>query len=119
MALTSPAKPTATFDVDGEQHSFVLEHAIRSDFALVRAWRGDRHGNLVFRKAARNFNPLAAMSARVAIAEVEHLVEPGELDPDQVHLPGVYISRVVALTPGQAADKRIEKRTLRSVEGTA
>jgi 3-oxoacid CoA-transferase subunit A len=100
--------------VDGVERTFVLEQAIRADFALVRAWKGDRHGNLVFRQAARNFNPLAAMSGKVTIAEVEHLVEPGELDPDGVHLPGVYVQRVVALTPEQAADKRIEKRTVRS-----
>lgn len=113
VVLPSPAKPTAQFEVDGEQRTFVLEHAIRADFGLVRAWRGDRHGNLVFRQAARNFNPLAAMSGRVTIAEVEQLVEPGELDADAVHLPGVYVHRVVPLTPEQAADKRIEKRTVR------
>ena len=79
----------------------------------MRAWKGDRHGNLVFRDSARNFNPLAAMCGRVTVAEVEHLVEPGELDPDEVHLPGVFVQRVVALTPEQAADKRIEKRTVR------
>jgi 3-oxoacid CoA-transferase subunit A len=83
-----------------------------ADFGLVRAWKGDRHGNLVFRKAARNFNPLAAMCGRVTIAEVEELVEPGELDPNEIHTPGVYVQRVVALTPEQAADKRIEKRTV-------
>ena len=80
----------------------------------MRAWKGDRHGNLVFRESARNFNPLAAMAGRVTIAEVEELVEPGELDPDDVHLPGVFVQRVVALTPEQAADKRIEKRTVRA-----
>ena len=87
--------------------------AIVCDFGLVRAWKGDRHGNLVYRQSARNFNPLAAMSGRVTIAEVEHLVEPGELDPDSVHTPGVFVQRVVPLTPEQAADKRIEKRTVR------
>ena len=80
----------------------------------MRAWKGDRHGNLVFRRSARNFNPLAAMSGRITIAEVEHLVEPGELDPDSVHTPGVFVQRVVALTPEQAADKKIEKRTVRA-----
>lgn len=79
----------------------------------MRAARGDRHGNLVFNKAARNFNPLAAMAGRIAVAEVEELVEPGELDPDQVHLPGVFVQRVVALTPRQAAAKGIERRTVR------
>jgi 3-oxoacid CoA-transferase subunit A len=79
----------------------------------VRAWKGDRHGNLVYRQSSRNFNPLAAMCGRVTIAEVEELVEPGELDPNDVHTPGVYVQRVVALTPEQAADKRIEKTTTR------
>ena len=82
---------------------------IVADFGLVRAWKGDRHGNLVYRDSARNFNPLAAMCGRVTIAEVEELVEPGELDPNDVHTPGVYVQRVVALTPEQATDKRIER----------
>ena len=92
----------------------MLEEAIVCDFALVRAWKGDRHGNLVFNKSSRNFNPLAAMAGRVTIAEVEQLVEPGELDPDQIHTPGVFVHRVLPLTPEQAADKRIEKRTVRA-----
>jgi len=112
VAVASPPKPTREFTVDGEPRTYVLEEAIRTDFALVRAFRGDRHGNLVFRQAARNFNPLAAMAGRVTVAEVEELVEPGELDPDAVHLPGVFVHRVVPLTPEQAADKRIEKRTV-------
>ncbi|MFJ3906378.1 CoA transferase subunit A [Streptomyces sp. NPDC090025] len=109
VALASPPKEVRAFD--GVAH--VLEHAIRTDFALVRAARGDRHGNLVFHAAARNFNPLAAMAGRIAIAEVEELVEPGALGPDEVHLPGVFVQRVVALTPEQAADKAIEKRITR------
>ena len=109
VVIASPPKPTSEFD--GVE--YVLERAIVADFGLVRAWKGDRHGNLVFKDAARNFNPLAAMCGRVTIAEVEHLLEPGELAPDQVHCPGVYVQRVVALTPEQAADKRIEKRTVR------
>ena len=92
---------------------YVLEEAIVADFGLVRAWMGDRHGNLVYRESARNFNPLAAMCGRVTIAEVEHLVDPGEIKPEDVHTPGVYVQRVVALTPEQAADKKIEKRTVR------
>jgi len=84
-----------------------------ADFGLVRAWKGDRHGNLVYRDSARNFNPLAAMCGRTTVAEVEHLVEPGELDPNGVHTPGVFVQRVVPLTPEQAADKQIEKRTVR------
>jgi len=113
VEVASPAKEVRTFTVNGVEHDFVLEEAIVCDFGLVRAWKGDRHGNLVYNKSARNFNPLAAMSGRVTIAEVEELVEPGELDPDSIHTPGVFVQRVVALTPEQAADKRIEKRTLR------
>ena len=92
-----------------------MEEAIVADFGLVRAWTGDRHGNLVYRESAQNFNPLAAMCGRVTVAEVEELVEPGELDPDLVHTPGVFVQRVVPLTPEQAAEKRIEKRTVRTV----
>lgn len=110
VALASPPKETREYG--GRTH--VLERGITADFALVRAWRGDRHGNLVFRHAAANFNPLAAMAGRITIAEVEELVEPGDLDPDHVHLPGVFVQRVVPLTPAQAADKQIEKRTVRS-----
>ncbi|MER6222864.1 CoA transferase subunit A [Streptomyces sp900105755] len=110
VALASPAKEVREFD--GTE--YVLEHGIRTDFALVRAARGDRHGNLVFSKSARNFNPLAAMAGKVTVAEVEELVEPGEIDPDAVHLPGIFVQRVVALTPEQAADKKIEQRTVSS-----
>ena len=92
----------------------MLETALTADLGLVRAWQGDRHGNLVYRDAARNFNPLAAMCGQVTIAEVEHLVEPGEIDPNHVHTPGLFVQRVVALTPEQAAEKRIEKRTVRA-----
>ncbi|WAL99090.1 CoA transferase subunit A [Streptomyces sp. Je 1-369] len=109
VALASPAKEVREFDGT----PYVLEHAIRTDFALVRAAKGDRHGNLVFRRSARNFNPLAAMAGRVTVAEVEELVEPGGIDPDAVHLPGIFVHRVVPLTPEQAAEKRIEKRTVR------
>lgn len=118
VVKSSPPKQTQVFETagpDGEvvPKEFVLEHAIVADFGLVRAWKGDRHGNLVYRDSARNFNPLAAMCGRVTIAEVEHLVEPGEIDPNEVHTPGVFVQRVVELTPEQAADKRIEKRTTR------
>lgn len=109
IAIASPPKPTQEF----EGVEFVLERAIRADFGLVRAWKGDRHGNLVYKDAARNFNPLAAMCATVTIAEVEHLLEPGELDPNEIHTPGAYVHLVLALTPTQAADKRIEKVTVR------
>jgi 3-oxoacid CoA-transferase len=91
----------------------VLEEAITCQYALVRAWKGDRHGNLVFHNSARNFNTLAATAGQVTIAEVEELVEPGEIDPNDVHLPGIYVHRVLALTSDQANDKRIEKRTTR------
>jgi 3-oxoacid CoA-transferase A subunit len=112
VAVGSPSKPTSTF----EGRTFLLERALSADFAIVRAWKGDRHGNLLFRKAARNFNPVCAMAGRVAIAEVEELVEPGDLDPDSVHLPGVYIHRVLPLTASQAADKGIERLTIRTDE---
>ncbi|WP_329039093.1 CoA transferase subunit A [Streptomyces sp. NBC_01725] len=108
VALASPPKEVREFDGT----DYVLEHGIRTDFALVRAARGDRHGNLVFNKSSRNFNPLAAMAGKVTIAEVEELVEPGELDPDAVHLPGIFVQRVVPLTPEQAGEKRIERRTI-------
>ncbi|NUP45797.1 MAG: CoA transferase subunit A [Catenulispora sp.] len=107
VAVASPPKETREFD-GGE---YVLERSIVADFGLVRARRADRHGNLVFTKSARNFNPLAAMSGRVGIAEVEELVDA--LSPDEVHLPGVFVHRVVVLSAEEAADKRIEKRTVR------
>jgi 3-oxoacid CoA-transferase subunit A len=109
VTVSSPAKETREF----AGREYVLEEAIIADFGLVRAWKGDRHGNLVYRDSARNFNPLAAMCGRVTIAEVEELVEPGALNPNDVHTPGVFVQRVVPLTTEQAADKRIEKRTTR------
>ena len=91
--------------------SYLLEHGLTADFALVKAWRGDRMGNLVYRKTARNFNPMMATAARITIAEVEELVEPGQIDPDHVMTPGVYVKRIVK---GQRYEKRIERRTLRT-----
>ena len=88
----------------------MLEEGIVCDFALVRAAKGDTHGNLVFHESARNFNPLCAMSGRITIAEVEELVQPGELDPDLVHVPGIFVQRVVPVGLGE---KRIERRTIR------
>jgi 3-oxoacid CoA-transferase subunit A len=114
VVRSSPQKPLLVFHTKDGALEFVMEEAIVADFGLVRAWKGDRHGNLVYRDSARNFNPLAAICGRVTVAEVEELVEPGELDPNQVHTPGVYVQRVVVLTPDQAADKRIEKRTVRT-----
>ncbi|MFE4757918.1 CoA transferase subunit A [Streptomyces mirabilis] len=113
VEVASPPKETRCFDSAQGRKEFLLEQAATADFALVRAWKGDRHGNLVYRQSSRNFNPLAAMCARVTIAEVEELVELGELDADQIHTPGVFVHRVVALTPAQAAEKRIERRTVR------
>ncbi len=88
---------------------FILEKAIVSDFAIVKAWKGDTMGNLIFRKTARNFNPLAAMSGKITIAEVEELLPVGSLDPDQIHLPGIYVKRIFQ---GKNYEKRIEKRTV-------
>lgn len=115
VALASPPKETRTFDMGEGPRTYALEEAIVCDFALVRAWKGDRAGNLVFRQAARNFNPLCAMAARVTIAEVEHLVEPGEIDPDLVHTPGVFVQRVVQIDDDDV--KEIEKRTTRPRPG--
>ncbi|MBT2385326.1 CoA transferase subunit A [Streptomyces sp. ISL-11] len=110
VAVASPPKETRVFG----GREYLLEEGITTDFALVRATIGDRHGNLVFRSSARNFNPLAAMAGRITIAEVEHLAEPGELDPDEVHLPGVFVQRVIRVHPGDpAAERRIERRTVR------
>ncbi|TDT29856.1 CoA transferase subunit A [Naumannella halotolerans] len=113
VAIASPPKETRTFETAEGPKEFVLEEALVADYALVHAWKGDRHGNLIYRASAQNFNPPAAMAGRVTIAEVEELVEPGELDPNEIHTPGVFVHRVVALSPEQAADKMIEKRTVR------
>jgi 3-oxoacid CoA-transferase subunit A len=113
VVLASPGKEVRTFG----GRECVLEDSITTDFALVRAAVGDRHGNLVFTKAARNFNPVVAMAGAVTIAEVEELVDPGQIDPDDVHLPGIFVQRVVALSAEQAADKRIERRTVRPRTG--
>jgi len=95
-------------DFNGE--AFVMETGLVADVALVHAWKGDREGNLVYRKTARNFNPVMATAAKLTVAEVERLVEPGEIDPDHIVTPGVYVQRVVAVPD---AVKRIEQRTLR------
>jgi 3-oxoacid CoA-transferase subunit A len=89
---------------------YLLEPALTADFALIKAWKGDRLGNLIYRKTARNFNPVMATAARVTIAEVQELVDPGVIDPDQVATPGIYVQRIVA---GAHYEKRIERRTVR------
>ena len=105
--LVAEGKETREFD--GEW--FVMERSLRADVALVKAWKADKSGNLLFNKTARNFNPLAAMAAKVCVVEVEEIVETGEIEPDQVHLPGIYVQRLV-LNP--TPEKRIEQRTVRS-----
>jgi 3-oxoacid CoA-transferase subunit A len=95
-------------EFDGRK--YVMERALKADFALIKAWKGDKWGNLIYRKTARNFNPMMATAARVTIAEVEELVEPGELDPDKVMTPSVYVKRIIQ---GAVYEKRIERRTLR------
>jgi 3-oxoacid CoA-transferase subunit A len=115
VALSSPPKEVRAFE--GTPH--VMERAIRTDFALVHARYGDRHGNLIFEKSAQNFNPLCAAAGRVTIAQVEELLEPGQLDPMHVHTPGIFVQRVVQVP---AIEKRIEKRTVRLdplTEGTS
>lgn len=92
--------------------NYVLEHALKADFALVKAWKGDVMGNLVFRKTARNFNPVVATAGKITIVEVEELVPVGALDPDQIHLPGIYVKRIFQ---GTHYEKRIEKRTVKNV----
>ena len=105
--LVAEGKETREFD--GEW--YVMERSLRADVALVKAWKADKSGNLLFNKTARNFNPLAAMAANVCVVEVEEIVETGTLDPDQIHLPGIYVQRLVLnATP----EKRIEQRTVRS-----
>ena len=113
VVLSSPPKECRTFETVDGPRQFVLEEAVVADFGLVRAWKGDRHGNLVYRASARNFNPLVAMCGRMTVAEVENLVEPGEIDPAEIHTPGVFVQRVVALSAEQRADRHIEKRTTR------
>lgn len=110
IALPSPKKETRTFN----GREYVLEEGIVCDFALVRASKGDRHGNLVYDKATRNFNPLCAAAGRITIAEVEELVEPGSIRPEDVHTPGIFVQRVVAVGP---QGKRIERVTTRKKEG--
>jgi 3-oxoacid CoA-transferase subunit A len=102
------AEDKETREFDGRL--YLMEHALKADFALIKAWKGDKWGNLVYRKTARNFNPMMATAAAVTIAEVEHLVDPGELDPDMVHTPSIFVKRIFQ---GELFERRIEKRTVR------
>jgi 3-oxoacid CoA-transferase subunit A len=108
---TVVAEGKETREFDGRM--YIMERALQADFALVKAWKGDRWGNLVYRKTARNFNPMMATAARVTIAEVEHLVEVGDLEPDSVHTPSVYVKRIFQ---GESYERRIEKRTVRKAQ---
>lgn len=110
VVLASEPKEVRTFSPGGTEGEYVLEESIVTDYALIHAAKGDRHGNLVFNKAARQFSPISAMAGKICIAQVEELVEPGQIDPDDVHLPGVFVHRVVEVGP---IEKRIEKRTVR------
>lgn len=103
--LVAEGKEIKAFD----GREYVLEKAIQGDFALVKAWKGDRFGNLIYRKTARNFNPMMATAGRITVAEVEELVEVGELDPDEIHTPGIYVQRIFK---GENYQKRIEKITV-------
>lgn len=105
---TEVAEGKEVREFNGKMH--ILESWLRSDFSLVKAWKGDRHGNLVFKDTARNFNPLMAMAGKVTVAEVEELVEPGELDPNFIHTPGIFVQRIFT---GVDYEKRIEQRTVR------
>jgi 3-oxoacid CoA-transferase subunit A len=111
---TVVAEGKETRDFDGRP--YVLEHALKADFAFVKAWKGDKWGNLVYRKTARNFKPMMATAAKVTIAEVEELVEVGELDPDMVHTPSVFVKRIFQ---GELFEKRIEKRTVQKAAASS
>jgi 3-oxoacid CoA-transferase subunit A len=104
--LVAENKETREFD----GRNYVMERALKADFAFIRAWKGDKWGNLVYRKTARNFNPMMATAAKITIAEVEQLVEVGELGPDLIHTPSIYVQRIFQ---GEMYERRIEKRTLR------
>jgi 3-oxoacid CoA-transferase subunit A len=102
------AEGKPTMDFDGQ--TYIMERAIKADIALVKAWKGDKAGNLIYRMTARNFNPMVATAGKITVAEVEHLVEIGQLDPDQIHTPGIFVQRIVH---NPASEKRIEQRTVR------
>jgi 3-oxoacid CoA-transferase subunit A len=108
--IVAEGKPTQVFDGPWGGKEYVMERSIRADLSLVKAWKADTQGNLVYRRTARNFNPVVAMCGRVTVAEVEQIVQPGEIDPDHVHTPGIFVQRLV-LNP--TPEKRIEQRTVR------
>ena len=110
--LVAEGKETREF----EGKPYLLEKWLRADFALIKAWKGDKMGNLVYRKTARNFNPMMATAAKITIAEVEHLVEPGEIDPDHIITPGIYVKRIFQ---GAQYEKKIERRTVRAASAPA
>src|SRR5687768_2901831 len=103
-------KEVRRFSFNGEEKDYLMEAAFESDFALVKAWKGDTAGNLIYRSTARNFNPMMAMAGKITVAEVEHLVPAGELDPDHIHTPGIFVHRIFE---GKNYEKRIEQRTVR------
>jgi 3-oxoacid CoA-transferase subunit A len=103
-------KEVRSFNYNGEEKEYLMEHAFEADFAIVKAWKGDTAGNLIYRSTARNFNPMMAMAGKITIAEVEELVEVGELDPDHIHTPGIYVHRIFQ---GEKYEKRIEQVTVR------
>jgi 3-oxoacid CoA-transferase subunit A len=103
-------KEIRRFKMNGIEKDYLMEYAFEPDFAIVKAWKGDTNGNLVFRLTSRNFSPLVAMSGKITVAEVEELVEPGELNPDNIHIPGIYVHRIFQ---GNNYEKRIEQRTVR------
>lgn len=105
---TEVAEGKETREFNGKE--YLLEYAFDADFALVKAWKGDRYGNLIYKETARNFNPLMAMAGKITIAEVEELVEPGELNPNEIHTPGIYVHRIFL---GERYEKRIEQKTVR------
>jgi 3-oxoacid CoA-transferase subunit A len=104
--IVADGKETREFD----GRTYLMERALKADFAFIKAWKGDKWGNLIYRKTARNFSPMMASAANMTIAEVEHLVEPGELDPDMVHTPSIFVKRIFQ---GERFEKRIERRTVR------
>lgn len=103
-------KEVRKFTYQGEEKEYLMEKAFEADFAIVKAWKGDTAGNLIYKSTARNFNPMMAMAGKITVAEVEHLVPAGELDPDQIHTPGIYVHRIFQ---GEKYEKRIEQRTVR------